>query len=345
MPSSIKPPPPPEAETPAAAAPAAPKEPKEPRERSGRGVLIGIGVAVVIAAVVGYLAGDPGDSGESAGGKPTAAATSADVEALFPKGWTKAAGAPEIPGTTFSEPVAMKPPEAKGGQSVVFGQVKEGAANPTLLSAGFLEALGLDPGEVPPREAVQLSRSKLQAYRYPNLRPNGLDDAVTIFTVPTSAGIATLACVDPGADCEAIANTLKLNAGTAFAVGPSKDYAADVGGVLGGLNKQIKSGRADMRSAKTPKAQAAATARVASAYNGASKAVAGLEVSPADATNNTQLAASLKETGAAYGKLAAAVRSGNKSRYEKAKTPVQQGEQAVTGALGGLEAAGYKVAT
>ena len=67
---------------------------------------------------------------------------------------------------TLSEPVAMKPPEAKGGQSVVIGQVKEGAANSTLLPAGFLEALGLDPGEVPPREAVQLSRSKLQAYRY-----------------------------------------------------------------------------------------------------------------------------------------------------------------------------------
>jgi hypothetical protein len=198
---------------------------------------------------------------------------------------------------------------------------------------------------VPPREAVELSRSKLQAYRYANLRPNGLDDAVTIFTVPTSAGVATLACVDPGADCEAIANTLKLNAGTAFPVGPSKDYAADVGKVLGGLNKQVKSGRGDMRSAKTPKAQAAATARVASAYTGASKAVAGLQVSPADAANNAQLAASLKETGAAYGKLAAAAKSGSKSRYEKAKTPVQQGEQAVAGALGGLEAAGYKIAT
>jgi hypothetical protein len=246
---------------------------------------------------------------------------------------------------TLSEPVAMKPPEAKGAESVVVGQVKQGAANSTLLPAGFLEALGLDPGEVPPREAVELSRSKLQAYRYKNLRPRGLDDPVTIFTAPTSAGVATLACVDPGADCEAIANTLKLNAGTAFPVGPSKEYAADLGQALGGLDKQVKSGRAALRSAKTPKAQSSAAARLASAYTGASKSIASLTASPADAAANTQLAASLKETGAAYGKLAAAARSGSKSSFANARTAVQQGEQGVAGALRGLEAAGYQIAT
>ena len=356
MPSSITPPPPaetkpPEVEAPAAAAPPPPKQPdkpkppEEPKEKSGKGVLIGIGVAVVIAAVVGFLAGSGGDDGATAGGKPTAAASNADVEALFPSGWTKASGAPEIPGMTLSEPVAMKPPEAKGAQSVVLGQVKEGADNSTLLPAGFLEALGLDAGEVPPREAVQLSRSKLQAYRYKNLRPRGLDDPVTIFAAPTSAGVATLACVDPGADCEAIADTFKLNAGTAFPVGPSKDYAAGLGKALGGLNKKVKSGRGKLRSAKTPKAQAAAAAGLASAYKATSKAVAGLKVSPADSAANAQLAAALKETGAAYGKLDAAARSGNKRAYAKARTAVQQGEQAVAGALRGLEAAGYKVAT
>ena len=61
---------------------------------------------------------------------------------------------------TFASPVAMKPTGAKGGESVVFGQVKEGANNPTLLPAGFLAALGLDGGEVPPRDAVRLTRGK-----------------------------------------------------------------------------------------------------------------------------------------------------------------------------------------
>ncbi len=351
MPSAVKPPAPaPEVEKPAAKVkePKPPKErkpPKEPKEPSGgRGVLIGIGVAVVIAAVIGFLVGGSGGSKKaSSGGTPTAAASNPDVEALFPKGWTKAS-APQIPGMTLASPVAMKPPGAKGSQSVVVGQVKQGANNPTLLPAGFLSALGLDAGEVPPREPVQLKRSSLQAYRYSSLRPRGLDKAITLFTVPTSAGIATLACIDPGVDCEGIANTLKLKGATAFPVGPSKDYAAGLGKTLGALNRNVTSARTALQGAKTPKAQSSAATKLAKAYHAAGKEIAGLKVSPADATTNTQLAASLRQTGAGYDKLAAAARSGSKSGYAKAKTAVQRGEQAVAGALKGLQAAGYKIA-
>ena len=199
---------------------------------------------------------------------------------------------------------------------------------------------------MPPREAVQLSRSKLQAYRYANLRPSGLDEAVTLFTVPTSEGVATLACVDPGADCEAIAEHAQAQRGD---------------GVPGRAEQGVRGRRSARRSAAwtrrsrpgAPRCRARRRRRrrprrppaLASAYNGASKAIAELKVSPADAAANAQLAASLKETGAAYGKLAAAARSGSKSRYKKARTAVQRGEQAVAGALRGLQAAGYKIAT
>jgi serine/threonine protein kinase len=342
MPSSVKPPAPErEAEVPAAAE--APREPDEPKEKAGgKGVLIGIGVAVVLAAVVGFVLGAPGKA--KGGGAPTAAAANSDVEALFPPDWNKAS-APQIPGMTLASPVAMQPPGAKGGQSVVVGQVTQGANNPTLLPAGFLAALGLDAGEVPPREPVQLDRSKLQAYRYKTLRPRGLDDAVTLYTVPTSAGIATVACVDPGTDCEGIANTLKLKSGTPFPVGPSKEYAAGLGTTFAALDKKVSSGRQALRGANSPKAQASAAAGLAAAYGAASKSMAGLEAPPADETVNRQLAASLKLTGAGYAKMAAAARSGSKSAFEKAGTAVQRGEQAVAGALKGLQAAGYKIAS
>ncbi|MEA2136656.1 MAG: eukaryotic-like serine/threonine-protein kinase, partial [Solirubrobacteraceae bacterium] len=347
MPASVSPPPvtepakpakPREVEKPVA------KERAEPREKSGRGVLIGFGIAAVVAAVFGFVIGGSGGSKGSGTGKPTAATSNADVEALFPKGWTKVSSAPRIPGMALSEPIAMAPPAAKGAQSVVVGQVKQGAANPTLLPAGFLQALGLDAGELPPRAPVQLSRSKLQAYRYANLRPRGLSKAITLFTVPTSAGVATLACVDPETNCESIANTLKLNAGTAFPVGPNKDYAAALGKTLGGLNKKVTPGRAALQGAKTPKAQAAAAGTLGSAYGGAAKTLAALKVSPADASINTQLSGALKQTGQAYGKLAAAARSGNKSGYAKARTTVQRGEQAVANALQSVQTGGYKIA-
>jgi hypothetical protein len=319
------------------------EEPAEPRKKSSKGVLIGFGIAAVLAAVVGFVVGGSGGTKDSSAGKPAAAAN-ADLEALFPKGWTKVSSATQIPGMTMSAPIAMAPPGAKGNQSVVVGQVKQGAANPALLPSGFLQALGLDPGQLPPRAPVQLSRTKLQAFRYPNLRPRGLSKAVTLFTVPTSAGVATLACVDPETNCEAIANTLKLNAGTAFPVGPSKDYAAALGKTLGGLDKKVAPARAGLQGAKTPKAQAAAARTLSSAYGGAAKTLAALKISPADASINTQLSGALKQTGQAYGKLAAAARSGNKRGYAKARTTVQRGEQAVAGALQGIQTAGYKIA-
>jgi hypothetical protein len=349
MPSSISPPAPVE-EKPKAAEPELPRsldeedeEPKPERERKGgKGPLIGFGIAAVIAAVLGFVigGGSGGDSGEETGGAPTAAQSSGGLAASFPSDFKKAASPPEIPGMTFAAPIAM----AAGGESVIVGQVKD-ANNSTLLPNGFLSALGLDPGEVPPRQAVQLASSKLQAYRYPNLRPNGIDQPVTLFTTPTSQGVATVACVDPTADCESIANTLKLDGGTAFPVGPSKEYASALGKAMGALDKKVKAARKDLQGASTPKAQAAAAKQLSSAYNAAAAAVSKLEVSPADATVNQQLAAALKQTGGAYGKLSSAASSGNKTGYKKAGTSVQSSEEKVDQALRGLEAAGYKVAS
>jgi hypothetical protein len=344
MPSSVTPPP--VQEKPKPKEPDKPKPAAKPKERkSGKGALIGFGVAAVIAAIAGFVLGGGGGDSEEGGGAPTAASSNADLEALFPSSWKKISSVPKIPGMQFAAPVALAPGGAAGGESVVVGQVKQGAANSTLLPTGFLEALGLDPGEVPPREAVRLSRSDLQAYRYANLRPRGLDQPVTLFTAPTSEGVATVACVDPGSDCESIANTLKLNAGTPFPVGPSKDYAAGLGKTLGGLDKKVQAGRGDLRGAKTPKAQAAAAKDLSAAYNAAAASVSKLKVSPADAAANQQLAAALKQTGAAYRRLSAAAGAGSKGGYAKARSAVQRGEQSVDGALRGLEAAGYKVAS
>ena len=344
MPSSVTPPPPVEDKPkPVEREPERKPEPAEPKERKrGKGALIGFGIAAVVAAVLGFVIGGSGGSEDTGGGAPTVAASNADLEAKFPSDWAKG-DAPKIPGMTFASPIAEAPKTAAGAENVVVGQVKD-ANNSTLLPAGFLSALGLDPGEVPPRQAVQLADNKLQAYRYANLRPRGLDDPVTLFTVPTSAGVATVACVDPKADCESIANTLKLNAGTAFPVGPSKEYAAGLGKTLGALDKKVSAGREALEKAGTPKAQAAAAKDLAAAYRTASASISKLEVSPADSAANQQLAAALKETGNAYAKLAATASAGNKAAYKKAGQQVQEAEQAVAGALKGLEAAGYKLA-
>lgn len=335
MPEALKPPPSREEK------PRKPARPAEPG--SNKGVLIGFGVAALIAAVIGFMiAGSGGSSG--GGGAPTQASANSHLEAQFPEGWGELGSPPEIPGMTLADPVAVAPKGSDGAPAVVFGQVKEGAGNSTLLPAGFLDSLGLDPGQVPKRAAVRLSREKLQAYRYENLRPKGLDQPVTVFASPTSEGVATIACIAPGADCEAIANTLKLNAGTPFPVGPSKEYAAALSKELGGLNSKVSSGRPALQKAKTGKAQGAAARKLAADYADAAKGLEGLKLSPADRAANAQLTGALKETGAAYRKLGAAAIKGDRGAYGRAGKAVSTGEQALAGALRGLQAAGYKIA-
>ena len=277
MPSSVTPPPPAgggEAQARRAGARAR-KPAKPPKERKGgKGALIGFGIAAVVAAVLGFvIGGGSGGSKDEGGGAPTAAASNADVEAKVPSDWKKIADVPAIPGMQFASPIAQAPGGAAGGESVVVGQVKRARTTRRCCRPASCSALGLDSGELPPRQAVRLADNKLEAYRYPNLRPDGLDQPVTLYTVPTSAGVATVACVDPSADCESIANTLKLNAGTAFPVGPSKEYAAGLGKTLGALDKKVSAGRKALQGADTPKAQAAAAKDLSAAYKTASASV------------------------------------------------------------------------
>ena len=58
----------------------------------------------------------------------------------------------------------------------------------------------------------------LQSYRYRELQPNGFDRSLTLYTVPTSAGVATVACYRGSGtassfarQCEGVATTLELN--------------------------------------------------------------------------------------------------------------------------------------
>ena len=155
---------------------------------------------------------------------------------------------------------------------------------------------------------------------------------MTLFTVPTSEGVATVACVDPSADCESIANTLKLNAGTAFPVGPSKEYAAGLGKTLGTLDKKANAGRKALAGRGHPEGAGGRgegpLGRVQQRRRRRSRSSRSRR--PTRAVNQ-QLAPALKQTGNAYGKLASAASSGNKSAYNKARASVQSAEQAVAG--------------
>ena len=205
------------------------------------------------------------------------------------------------------------------------GTADKSANNSTLLPATFLEGFDAVPK---PSGAVTIGGGDVQAYRYNALEPKDFDRAVTVYAAPTSAGVATVACVSPKADadsfattCDQIANTLELSKGDPFPVGPSKDYAATVSKALGTLGKADKSGQAKLKSAKTPGDQAAAARSLSSAFNKASKTLAGEKgLSPADRGVNQLLV----KRAARHGQ---GVRQGRLGGGEEEQVGVQQGRR------------------
>jgi hypothetical protein len=265
-------------------------------------------------------------------------AASPDLKAKVPAGWSRLGAAPQVPGLRLADPVAFAPGGKDGGDAVLLGAVRKDADNSTLLPTQLIAAAG----SLPAKEAMQVGDG-LQAYRYRNLHLKGFARPVTVYAVPTSAGVATLACLGAAATCDGSANTMQLVSAKSFPVGPSQDYAKGVGAALKTLSGAVKSGQGKLGSAKTPKAQAVAARGLSAAYAGAARKLAGLTLSPADTLANAQLVAGLKATAAAYAKAAQAAGHKNRGAFAKARGAVAAGQQKVSKALTGLKNAGYAV--
>jgi hypothetical protein len=324
-------------------APAEPRTEEPATRRSLFPVLLVVGALVAIAA--GFFAGGSGGGTPAATGSALSlVAASPDVKAKVPAGWTKSASAAEVPGLTLSDAVAFGPGGKVDGDTILLGAVRDSANNSTLLSTDFIKAVG----KVPPKEAVQIG--DLQAYRYRDVDVPGFARRVTLYAVPTSAGVATIACLSPPAGaaafrptCDGSANTLALVSAKPFPVGPNADYAKRVSGTLAALASATKSAQSRLSSAKTPKAQASATRSLAAAHAKAAQTLAALKVSPADAFANAQLARALRSANAAYGKAAKAAAKKDKRGFGRANVSVKTAQQDIATALDGLKSAGYNL--
>jgi hypothetical protein len=167
--------------------------------------------------------------------------------------------------------------------------------------------------------------------------------------VPTTAGVATIACTGPGGsegeafqrDCESIATTLQLTGAKPYTLGPQEAYARRLGKTLDQLNSAVSSGTAELRQAGSQEEQAAAAAGLAGDYRRASEAVLALEVSPRDAAANRSLSGALERTGNAFAAAAEAARANNAAGYSAAQDRVRRSQRAVDAALRDFESLGY----
>jgi hypothetical protein len=255
-------------------------------------------------------------------------------------------------GLPLTHSAAAAPGGRGAGPVVEFGMLKGRAAtNSTLLPAEFLNSIGRSTSSIPERTAVRLPAQNLQAWRYRNLSPVGTAREVTVYTVPTSRGVATVACAAPparasalGDQCDAIAGTLQLRHGTAYTVGPSDAYATSLNGTIGTLEQATQSGQQSLQSSTTLAGQAAAAQSLASAYDSAAAQLGALDLSPADRAANSELLDALRGAARAYRQAARAASGSDADGYRAASAAIPAATAKVNAALAAITAAGYKPA-
>jgi hypothetical protein len=199
----------------------------EPASSGRRWVIpaaIGTGVVVVGAVAAFALGGGGDDPAPPVTTNPPANTNTTDGAAVpvsaqgislsVPAGWSDGGDAPQVPGLAAGA-VTMGGP--KGG-AIIFGQADKTAANSTLLADDLRAAAGT----LPEKTVVEIGDGA-QAARYGQISLGGGKTA-TVYAVPTSNGVATLACTAEDATCDEIAGSMKITEGDVFGVGPSQEY-------------------------------------------------------------------------------------------------------------------------
>ena len=325
--------------------------------RLAKGALLLLGVLAVLAATLGGRDSKPAGSNVARTAPapapvPTSSLAGPDLELRVPRGWSRLATAPDL-GLALSGATAAAPRDRQDGPALTFGFVKGSAAsNSALLAPGFLESIGKAADAPPARSAIRLPAQGLQAWRYRNLRPVGTGDQLTVYAVPTSNGVATVACAAPpekgtefARQCDALAATLRLRTATAYPIGPSEAYAGALNDAIGDVQQASDSAQANLERSDTLAGQAAITRALASSYDAAARQLAALDLSPADRQANGRLVSALRAVARAYRTAASAARAGDAGAYRAASAALPGVKAKLNTALAGVRAAGYKPTT
>jgi hypothetical protein len=303
-----------------------------------------VAAAVVVGALAlvlgGFLLGRLAHGEPGAG--PTGVAVAGPIALSFPTDEWRAATRPAaIEGLALTGPVGLTSLGKGKPGSLVAGLGRE-ARGARLLPAAFVELLQ----RTPHREAVRLG--SLAGFRYRDLRHRRLLGSLTVYAVPTTAGVATIACLAPRPEapalerCESVATTLALRGADPLPLGPNRRYAAAVNTALTSLETQRSEGRRALSEAGTPAAQARAADQLAAAYRAAAAGLGRAAPGPIEEPYHRSIAAAVDRAAGGYAALAEAARAHRRLDYDRAAAQVARAEDALDRAVRALERIGYK---
>ncbi len=300
-----------------------------------------VALALVMLAVVGYIAGSHRVSTASSESPPSAtrSISAAGLLVEYPAGWERATSAKAIPGLALEDSVTLLAHGA-AGSGLVLGQLPPGA--PAPLPASFLARLGVTPHV----EVVDLVST--QAFRYSGARPSGFAGSLDVYAIPAAGGgERVMACYGAqplsaaSQQCERIVAGVAPTGPPSVTLTPEPTYARAVAAVLDPLQAERVRARRTMSTSAAPAALAAAAASLSSQLTSAAASLAALQAPPLAAAAAGALDSSLRAAGDAYAALAEAARAESLASYEAARVAVSHAETEVDGALESFTLLGY----
>jgi hypothetical protein len=335
------------------------------RRRLSHALAVLASIAVLILAAVAFAAEvgapdprkDPTASASAAARAAPRLVTTVTGRRLalrFPRGWSPVRRTPGLGlGLALTGGAVVAPKRTPASPWIAFGFVRgHRADNNALLPDAFLNRIGQAAGTTPERGLVRLPAQRLQAWRYADLRPGTGNHSMIVYTVPTTKGVAAVACSAPtaqaarfAAECARVAGSLRLLRARPYAVGPNPLYAATLSAALGVLGQATTSDEASLQDAQSLTGQAAAAGALADDYMVAAEQLQAVSVSPADRGINEQLTTALAGAADAYRAASRAAMSGHGRTYLEASAAIPRAKANVNAALAQITAAGYDVQT
>jgi tRNA A-37 threonylcarbamoyl transferase component Bud32 len=327
-------------------APAAPEvvAPAPRPRRAGRRVsLFTAGSALLLLLLFGIGVGAGAATQEDPPTEPPTAARAGGLELQAPPGWSAhSVRRPRIAGLGLERPVELR---LGDGSEMAFAAGISAVRGPTLLPSAYRD----QPAAAPSRRERRALGS-LQAYRYSGLATPGTALSITVFVVPTSVGVATLACGFADREelsevteiCGRVASTLRITGGKAYALGPSPVFARALRKRIDRLiDRRIKGERA-MENARDGEGQAVAAEGVAAAFGRAAAELASLRITPESAWGRRAVVSALGANRRRYEDVAAASRAEDDPAYMAAVDALNRAEERLSDALAGLRTLGYR---
>ena len=226
---------------------------------------------------------------------------------------------------------------------------------------GIFAGLAQDPGvSLLPQKLEELTGGRarsggepikvgeLDARRFNTLPLRGTDAELTVYAVPTSAGVATVACYAPPEDaiadeCGATATTLQVRRGRPFSLTPDPDYGAAVNRVIRDLQKTRRLLRQRLGKATTRYQQHTAAGQLRTAFTRAADRVERVRPRAAEADAHARIIRALRNGATVYRRLQRAAQAGDAAAYEQARQQIGPREGDFQGALDALKPLGYTI--